>query len=179
MKTLVSSNTLQWNSEVLIIYSLWQRKQLFIQRHKNLSEFMRYMNFINKKLCFFRFDGALKAYQWKIYIKSLNLTFILIKLFTAKQLSVSFNKLHKFKMVIKRHVQKTTKDSQLFCYTFFKSVLYLASSDPKCSSSRIAAALRLDVWCWTTGLKMVKEDAKKYFNNLYFMERMDWLKALN
>ena len=49
-------------------------------------------------------------------------------------------------MIVKRYVQKTTKGSPLFCHTFLKSVLYLASSEPESSSSRMAATLRLDVW---------------------------------
>ena len=69
------------------------------------------------------------------------------KLFILKQLSVYFNKLHTFKMIVKHYVQKTTKDSPLFCHSFLKSVLYLPSSDPKFSSSRMAATLRLDLWC--------------------------------
>ena len=61
-------------------------------------------------------------------------------------------------------------------HSFLKSVLYLASSDAEFSSSRIAATLRLDLWCWTTGLQMIKEQLKKYFINLHFMERTDSLK---
>ena len=50
-------------------------------------------------------------------------------------------------MIVKRYVQKTTKESPLFFLTFLKSVSYLTSSDPESSSSRMAATLRLDVWC--------------------------------
>ena len=94
-----------------------------------------------------------------------------------KQLSVGFNKLHRFKMIVKRYVQKITKDSPLFCHTFLKSVLYVASSDPESSSSRMAATLRLIVWYWTAGLQMIKEHPKKYSINLHFMERTDSLKT--
>ena len=76
-------------------------------------------------------------------------------------------------MIVKHYVQKSTKDSPLFCHSFLKSVLYLASSDPESSSSRMAATLRLDVWCRTTGLQMIKKHPKKYFINLHFMERTD------
>ena len=76
-------------------------------------------------------------------------------------------------MIVKHYVQKSTKDSPLFCHSFLKSVLYLASSDPESSSSRMAATLRLDVWCQTTGLQMIKKHPKKYFINLHFMERTD------
>ena len=48
-------------------------------------------------------------------------------------------------MIVKRYVQKTTKDIPLLCHTFFKSVSYLASSEPESSSSLIAANLRLGV----------------------------------
>ena len=48
-------------------------------------------------------------------------------------------------MIVKRYIQNTTKNSPLFCHTFLKSVLYLASSDPESSSSIMAANLRLDV----------------------------------
>ena len=50
-------------------------------------------------------------------------------------------------MIVKRYIQKATKNSPLFCHAFLKSVLYLASSDPEFSSSIMAANLRLDVWC--------------------------------
>ena len=73
--------------------------------------------------------------------------------------------------------KETTKCGPLFCHTFSKSVLYLASSDPEPSFSRMAATLRLDVWCWTTGLQMIKEHTKKHFINLHFMERTYSLKA--
>ena len=63
--------------------------------------------------------------------------------------------------------------------TLFWSVLYLASSDPESSSSRMAAILRLETWCWTTGLQMIKEHVKKYFTTFHFVERTDLLKALN
>ena len=76
-------------------------------------------------------------------------------------------------MIVKHYVQKSTKDSPLFCHSFLKSVLYLTSSDAESSSSRMAATLRLDVWCRTTGLQMIKKHPKKYFINLHFMERTD------
>ena len=48
-------------------------------------------------------------------------------------------------MIVKHYVHKTNKDSQLFCHTFLKSVLYLALSDAESSFSRMATTLSLDI----------------------------------
>ena len=88
---------------------LWQRKQLLVQRQQNLTEFLviwisstrNPASFVlvgrsrlNKKT--FTYNHKLSRLYW--------LNFSL-----QKQLSVGFNKLHTFKMIAKRYVQKTTK----------------------------------------------------------------------
>ena len=103
-----TSQEQEWNSEALI-YPLWQRKQLLVQRQQNLTEFLviwisstrNPASFVlvgrsrlNKKT--FTYNHKLSRLYW--------LNFSL-----QKQHSVGFNKLHTFKMIAKRYVQKTTK----------------------------------------------------------------------